>query len=81
MDSLIAIITRLKAKGVPIDGVGLQFHMTYLVSNTAIDNALMKMAKLGSAGEDHRNWISSVNSGRSAEPANSQLCIVAHYVA
>ncbi|OQP44631.1 hypothetical protein A4H97_09700 [Niastella yeongjuensis] len=47
MDSLIALITRLKAKGVPIDGVGLQFHMTYLVSNTAIDNALMKMAKLG----------------------------------
>jgi endo-1,4-beta-xylanase len=47
MDSLISLVTRLKAKGVPIDGVGLQFHMTYLVSNTAIDNALMKMAKLG----------------------------------
>jgi endo-1,4-beta-xylanase len=47
MDSLVALITRLKARGVPIDGVGLQFHMTYLVSNTAIDNALLKMAKLG----------------------------------
>ncbi|MFL5743535.1 MAG: endo-1,4-beta-xylanase [Niastella sp.] len=47
MDSLIALITRLKTKGVPIDGVGLQMHMTYLVSNTAIDNALMKMARLG----------------------------------
>jgi endo-1,4-beta-xylanase len=47
MDSLIALVTRLKAKGVPIDGVGLQMHMTYLVSNTAIDNALMKMARLG----------------------------------
>jgi endo-1,4-beta-xylanase len=47
MDSLIALVTRLKAKGVPIDGVGLQMHMTYLVSNTAIDNALMKMAQLG----------------------------------
>jgi endo-1,4-beta-xylanase len=47
MDSLIALVTRLKAKGVPIDGVGLQMHMTYLVGNTAIDNALMKMAQLG----------------------------------
>jgi endo-1,4-beta-xylanase len=47
MDSLIALVTRLKAKGVPIDGVGLQMHMTYLVSNTAIDYALMKMARLG----------------------------------
>lgn len=47
MDSLISLITRLKAKGVPIDGVGLQMHMTYLVSNTGIDNALMKMARLG----------------------------------
>jgi endo-1,4-beta-xylanase len=47
MDSLIALITRLKARGVPIDGVGLQMHMTYLVSNTAIDYALMKMARLG----------------------------------
>ncbi len=47
MDSLIAIVARLRAKGVPIDGVGLQFHMNYLVANTAIDYALMKMAKLG----------------------------------
>jgi endo-1,4-beta-xylanase len=47
MDSLIALVTRLKASGVPIDGVGLQMHMTYLVSNTAIDYALMKMARLG----------------------------------
>ena len=47
MDSLISLITRLKARGVPIDGVGLQMHMTYLVSNTGIDNALLKMARLG----------------------------------
>lgn len=47
MDSLIALVTRLRAKGVPIDGVGLQLHMTYLVSNANIDYALMKMARLG----------------------------------
>jgi endo-1,4-beta-xylanase len=47
LDSLIALVTRLKANGVPIHGVGLQMHMTYLVSNTNIDNALLKMARLG----------------------------------
>jgi endo-1,4-beta-xylanase len=47
MDSLIALVKRLRAKGVPIDGVGLQLHMTYLVSNANIDNALMKMTQLG----------------------------------
>lgn len=47
MDSLIALVTRLKAGGVPIDGVGLQMHMTYLTANTGIDYALMKMARLG----------------------------------
>jgi endo-1,4-beta-xylanase len=47
MDSLIALVTRMKAAGVPIDGVGLQMHMTYLTPTTAIDNALMKMARLG----------------------------------
>ncbi|HEX6429661.1 MAG TPA: endo-1,4-beta-xylanase [Niastella sp.] len=46
LDSLIALVIRLKAAGVPIHGVGLQMHMTYLVSNTAIDNALLKMAQL-----------------------------------
>jgi endo-1,4-beta-xylanase len=47
MDSLIALVTRLKASGVPIDGVGLQMHMSYLNPNTGIDNALLKMAQLG----------------------------------
>jgi len=47
MDSLIAIVTRLRANGVPIDGVGLQMHMSYLVPTTSIDYALMKMAQLG----------------------------------
>jgi endo-1,4-beta-xylanase len=47
LDSLIALVIRLKSAGVPIHGVGLQMHMTYLVSNTAIDNALLKMAQLG----------------------------------
>lgn len=47
MDSLIAVVTRLRAKGVPIDGVGLQMHMSYLVPTTDIDNALMKMGRLG----------------------------------
>jgi endo-1,4-beta-xylanase len=47
MDSLIALVTRLKARGVPIDGVGLQMHMSYLVATTGIDYALMKMARLG----------------------------------
>ncbi len=47
MDSLIAVVTRLRANGVPIDGVGLQMHMSYLVSTPAIDYCLMKMARLG----------------------------------
>lgn len=47
MDSLIALVTRLKAAGVPIHGVGLQMHMTYQTPTTGIDNALVKMAQLG----------------------------------
>lgn len=46
-DSLIALVKRLKAAGVPIDGVGLQMHLLYNAPTTDIDNALMKMGSLG----------------------------------
>lgn len=46
-DSLIALVKRMKAAGVPIDGVGLQMHIAYNTPTTDIDNALMKMASLG----------------------------------
>lgn len=46
-DSLVALVKRLKAAGVPIDGVGLQMHLLYNAPTTDIDNALMKMGSLG----------------------------------
>ena len=46
-DSLVALVKRLRAAGVPIDGVGLQMHLLYNAPTTDIDNALMKMGSLG----------------------------------
>lgn len=67
LDSLVAIVTRLKAKGVPIHGVGLQFHITYLTPTTGIDNALMKMAKLGLLVKISELDV-SVNTGNQNDP-------------
>jgi endo-1,4-beta-xylanase len=74
MDSLIALVTRLKANGVPIDGVGLQMHMSYLVPNTGIDNALMQMAQLGLLVRITELDI-SVNLGSATDPQTANFVI------
>jgi endo-1,4-beta-xylanase len=74
MDSLIALVTRLKANGVPIDGVGLQMHMSYLNPNTGIDNALMKMAQLGLLVKITELDI-SVNLGSQTDPETANFVI------
>ncbi|HYM95070.1 MAG TPA: endo-1,4-beta-xylanase, partial [Chitinophagaceae bacterium] len=47
LDSLIALINRLKAAGVPIQGVGLQMHININTDNTGIDNAFQKLVATG----------------------------------
>ncbi len=74
MDSLIALVTRLKANGVPIDGVGLQMHMSYLNSTTGIDNALLKMAHLGLLVRITELDI-SVNLGNQTDPQTANFVV------
>ncbi len=74
LDSLVAVVTRLKAKGVPIHGVGLQFHITYLTPTTGIDNALMKMAKLGLLVKISELDI-SVNTGNQNDPNTKNFVV------
>jgi endo-1,4-beta-xylanase len=47
LDSLIALINRLKSSGAPIQGVGLQMHININTDNGGIDNALRKLAATG----------------------------------
>jgi endo-1,4-beta-xylanase len=47
LDSLIALINRLKAAGVPIHGVGLQMHISINTTNAGIDDALQKLVATG----------------------------------
>jgi endo-1,4-beta-xylanase len=47
LDSMLALITRLKASGVPIHGVGLQMHISINTNNAGIDNAFQKLAATG----------------------------------
>lgn len=47
LDSVIKIVTELKAANVPIHGIGTQMHVNINSSNTAIDNAFLKMAATG----------------------------------
>src|SRR5574338_503916 len=47
LDSMIALINRLKSAGVPIQGVGLQMHININTDNTGIDNAFQKLAATG----------------------------------
>jgi endo-1,4-beta-xylanase len=74
MDSLIALVTRLKANGVPIHGVGLQMHMSYLTPTTGIDNALMKMARLGLLVRITELDI-SINLGSQTDPQTANFTI------
>ncbi|MFT4094910.1 MAG: endo-1,4-beta-xylanase [Niabella sp.] len=47
LDSFIALVSRLKDMGAPIDGVGVQFHMDYSLPTTSMDNVFTKLAQLG----------------------------------
>jgi len=40
-------VTRLKEQGVPIDGVGLQMHISINTPNAGIDEAMRQMAATG----------------------------------
>ena len=74
LDSLVALVTRLKASGVHIDGVGLQMHMSYLNSTAGIDNALMKMASLGLLVRISELDI-SVNLGSQTDPQTANFVV------
>lgn len=74
LDSLIALVKRLKAAGVPIHGVGLQFHMNYQVPTTGIDNAIGKMAQLGLLVKITELDI-SVNLGDQANPETANFVL------
>ena len=74
LDSLVALVTRLKAHGVPIDGVGLQMHMSYLNPTTGIDNALMKMASIGLLVRISELDI-SVNLGSQTDPQTANFVV------
>jgi endo-1,4-beta-xylanase len=47
LDSLVALINRLKAAGVLIHGVGLQMHININTANAGIDNAFQKLVATG----------------------------------
>jgi len=46
-NAIFALITSLKAKGVPIHGVGLQMHINYLQDNDGIAQAIKSAASTG----------------------------------
>lgn len=47
LDSMIALINRLKTAGVPLHGIGLQMHLTIKNDWKGIENALQKLAATG----------------------------------
>lgn len=47
LDSLIAYVKELQAKGAPIDGIGTQMHISINASYTGIDAAFQKLAATG----------------------------------
>jgi len=47
LDSLLAFVNELKAKGAKIDGIGTQMHISITTSKTAIDNMFVKLAATG----------------------------------
>ncbi len=47
LDSLLAFVNELKAKGAKVDGIGTQMHISINTSTAAIDNAFKKMAATG----------------------------------
>jgi endo-1,4-beta-xylanase len=47
LDSLLAYVAELKAKGAVIDGIGTQMHISINTPQTGIDNMFRKMAATG----------------------------------
>lgn len=47
VDSMVALVNRLKSQGVPIDGVGTQMHIGTNSSRAGIINSLKKLAATG----------------------------------
>lgn len=47
LDSIIALVTRLKARGIPISGIGMQMHIDINTSNAGITTALQRLAATG----------------------------------
>jgi endo-1,4-beta-xylanase len=47
LDSLLAYVTELKAKGATIDGIGTQMHIGINTSQTGIENMFRKLAATG----------------------------------
>ncbi|HVB03041.1 MAG TPA: endo-1,4-beta-xylanase [Chitinophagaceae bacterium] len=47
LDSLIAIVNRLKAANIPIDGLGMQMHISINTPDSGIDNAFKMVAATG----------------------------------
>jgi len=47
LDSIIALVTGLKARGIPIDGIGMQMHIDINTDSTGITAALQKLAATG----------------------------------
>jgi endo-1,4-beta-xylanase len=47
IDSLLAYVAEIKAKGAPVDGIGTQMHINILSSYALIDAAFQKLAATG----------------------------------
>jgi len=47
LDSMIAMLTNLKSRGIPISGVGMQLHTDLSVDTVAISEALRRLAATG----------------------------------
>jgi len=47
LDSMISLVTRLKNRGIPISGVGMQMHTDINADNASITSALQRLAATG----------------------------------
>jgi len=47
LDSMISLVTRLKSRGIPISGIGMQMHIDINADNAGITSALQRLASTG----------------------------------
>jgi endo-1,4-beta-xylanase len=47
LDSMISLVNKLKQRGIPISGIGMQMHTDINVSNNNVTSALQKLAATG----------------------------------